>query len=287
MISPAEQALCVSRPQQIDHDRTATLQYLGNYVRELPVSIARMMENALDWEHLPYVHTASFTTIEAVGYGRWGWRAKSLAAGAEEHQLLELLVDHSRNYWATTVIAGPAANVEIHTQARSLADNAIEVDVRFYSSSPVPDEQVPLYHDVLTQQYTLLYDEDLELMAGRQRALDDRARWQASDTTVEPVLVGDVDDITRRGSVTIETASGRFCLRRFEQRWLVHSATCPHQLGPLDNASVDPDGCITCPWHGYRFVVESGENVEGKCGALAAPPELREVDGKLYLVSPA
>ena len=34
---------------------------------------------------------------------------------------------------------------------------------------------------------------------------------------------------------------------------------CPHQGGPLGQGSLD--GCIvTCPWHGWRFDVRSGQH---------------------------
>ena len=33
---------------------------------------------------------------------------------------------------------------------------------------------------------------------------------------------------------------------------------CPHRGGPLD-LDAARDGVVQCPWHGYRFVVETGE----------------------------
>lgn len=35
--------------------------------------------------------------------------------------------------------------------------------------------------------------------------------------------------------------------------------TCPHQGMPLDDAAIAPDGTLTCPFHGLRFDVCSGE----------------------------
>jgi len=31
------------------------------------------------------------------------------------------------------------------------------------------------------------------------------------------------------------------------------SAVCPHWGGPLGEGKVSADGCLTCPWHGWRF----------------------------------
>ena len=58
MLTDTEKDLTTSRSNSVDHDRVEDLHYLGNYVRRLPVSMARMMENAHDWEHLPYVHAS-------------------------------------------------------------------------------------------------------------------------------------------------------------------------------------------------------------------------------------
>ena len=82
----------------------------------------------------------------------------------------------------------------------------------------------------------------------------------------------------------IDTDRGRFCVRKHEGEWIAHSAECAHQLGPLENAVIAEDGSITCPWHGYRFCVKTGKNLDGKCASLATAPAVEEKDGLLYLV---
>ena len=57
--------------------------HVGTYRRVLPVSVERMYENALDWEHLPYVHAGSFKAIEPIDAGPWGWRAEIISARGE------------------------------------------------------------------------------------------------------------------------------------------------------------------------------------------------------------
>ena len=42
---------------------------------------------------------------------------------------------------------------------------------------------------------------------------------------------------------------------------------CPHRGGPLDEAPVEA-GCLTCPWHGYRFDVRTGRSADGRGLAL-------------------
>jgi len=283
-ITAREEELCRDKSMIIDHCRTTGLQLLGNYRRKLPVSMIRMMENALDWEHLPFVHASTFGDIRCIAQGKWGWRAKvsQTAVGAED-QVIELLLDRDRNYWATSIVSGPGQGVEIHTQASSLSDLEIEIDVRFYSSTEVAQNLLGIYFDVLTQQYALLYDEDVALMSGRQAALDDRERWaEAGSETIE-ILVGNVDMLAETGRCIVETASGRFCVRKFNDGWIAHSAICSHLLGPLGDSMINLDGTISCPWHGYRFDIETGENLDGKCRALQRAPRVRDVEGKLYL----
>jgi nitrite reductase/ring-hydroxylating ferredoxin subunit len=271
-----------ARPNIVDHERVASLQYLGNYERRLPVNMERMLENALDWEHLPHMHASSFADIACIDSGRWGWRAVALPAGDQaQEQVLELLVDHERNYWATTILSGGIAGIEIHTQATVVSAKEIAIDVRFFSSEPLPEELAQLFLSGLQQQYAVLYDEDVELMAGRQAALDDRARWL--DARGSRVLVGDAAALKAQGRATVECGDGRYCVRWSGEDWLVHSAVCAHLLGPLDG-ELNSDGSVTCPWHGFRFNVATGENLDGRCRALEAPPAIEEEAGRLYLV---
>ncbi len=37
---------------------------------------------------------------------------------------------------------------------------------------------------------------------------------------------------------------------------------CPHMGGPLSQATVCEDATLACPWHGYRFSLESGRLVD-------------------------
>lgn len=275
------------RSNRIDYTAVSTLHYLGNYVRKLPVNMARMIENAYDWEHLPFVHQSSFSSIALIESGLWGWRAKASLppVGSDNFQIIELLVDAPRNYWATTVLAGQGEAVQIHTQATELSRDAIEVDIRFYlPQAPADSSQSELILNYLQTQYGQLYDEDLGLMEGRQFALDQKQKPNPALVSRAEVLIGRVTDMDPDHSYIVELGSDLFAVRYWQRRWIVHSAICPHRLGPLGTAKIDSDGAITCPWHGYRFDIESGKNDGGKCASLKAAPKLVERDGNIYLV---
>ena len=65
---------------------------------------------------------------------------------------------------------------------------------------------------------------------------------------------------------------------------VAHAAVCPHWLGPLDAASLE-DGALRCPWHGYRFDVRSGCNLDGRRLRLPPAPRVRVGrDGAVELV---
>ena len=84
-ITAADRAGFAGRPSEIDCSVTARLHFLGSYVRRIPSNLTRMMENAHDWEHLPFVHPSSFAAIAEVQSGGWGWRCKTaLQDGAAE-----------------------------------------------------------------------------------------------------------------------------------------------------------------------------------------------------------
>lgn len=290
MLSEIERVKSDARANMIDHDRIDRLHYLGNYVRRLPTNMARMIENAYDWEHLPYVHPSSFASIDLIDSGPWGWRARIGVPGTMEptFQMLDLLVDADRNYWVSTVFNGPGEGIEIHTQATTLNDDEIQVDVRFYvPEAPGGEAASASILSYMQSQYARLYDEDIDLMQGRQSALEDRARWRGNSAGRNEIAVGRVTDLARDKTHVVETETSRFCVRWWQDQWIAHAAVCPHLLGPLSAGQIDETGQLTCPWHGYRFDVLTGENAEGKCGALASAPDLIERDGMLVLVADA
>ncbi len=199
----------------------------GEYRRELAASLARMAENALDWEHLPHLHAASFASIRLIGADAAGWRAEATLPGGGHDIALALRLSgdvaagHVR--WVTTTHVGGRLVSRIDTDAVATGARSCRIHVRFFAAAAGMD-------DYFRDLYARLYDEDEAMMVARQRAIDSPDRGFR-------VLGG----------------------------WRVPNA-CPHLGLPLD-AEPDADGIVTCPWHGYRFDVRSGRCVSGAdCG---------------------
>lgn len=58
-------------------------------------------------------------------------------------------------------------------------------------------------------------------------------------------------------------------------------STCPHQGAPLSEGWVD-DGCVTCPWHAWTFVLETGKMTLGEHGGIETF-EVQIREGVIYV----
>lgn len=207
---------------------------VATYRRDVEAALGRVWENVLDWEHLPWLHRDTFAAVALRARGRWGWRAAVRLAGAEGAAPLdvEVRIDRARGAYDTRTLAGAGAGTTIHTRLEPLGDRCTRVTVDF----DVPDVDAaaaPVVGHAYTALYARLWDEDEAMMRGRQAVLDGRAAPELREVAVggRPV--------------------------RFRP-------TCPHLGGPLDAAPVDAGGCVTCPWHGYRFDLRTGRSADGR-----------------------
>ena len=262
---------------------------VGQYRRIMPVTMARMMENALDWEHLPTLHADNFASIDLIDSGPWGWRATadlpSKGGGAPTRsQIIELLLDTQNHCWVTTILGGTGAGNQIHTQARMVADDQLEVCVDFYvPDSGFSDEQYRQYGEALSAVYAQLYDEDEGMMARRQDEMD---AWAAARRSTPPadgrVDVGALEDLQSAGAQIVPFGGGRFKLLWDGDAVSIFSVRCPHMLGPLDDEEIC-DGRVACPWHGYVFDTKTGR-CDGHPGLrLETPPHVTVSDGRIIL----
>lgn len=117
----------------------------------------------------------------------------------------------------------------------------------------------------------------LHLAAGlRERRID--AHTPEAEGLVE---AGRALDIPENRARIVNAGGERVAIFRYDGKISAISNVCRHQNGPLGEGRI-VDGCVTCPWHGYQYLPESG----------ASPPPFLEkvatyrtriVDGIVYL----
>lgn len=101
----------------------------------------------------------------------------------------------------------------------------------------------------------------LHLAAARREVAVDREPFAEEGW----VPVCGVDDIAEGRARVLAAGGERVAVFRHGDGFSAVSNVCQHQNGPLGEGRI-VDGCITCPWHGYQYLPESG----------ASPPPFTE-----------
>jgi nitrite reductase/ring-hydroxylating ferredoxin subunit len=250
-----------------------TLPHVATYTRELPVSLVRMYENAIDGEHLPWLHKDSFAALTIIEKGDWGWRGqgyfqpRSFMTWTE----LELRLDRDNNRWVTTTLRGLGKGTQIVTHALPLAEDRIKVVVDFYVPK-LPGFLHSLYARQFLKTYSKLYDEDLWMMSTRQQQLDRKSEKKPQEIATE-LHLGSVKSVRKSVPFSFEQQHKKYQLVEINGELIAYTATCPHMLGPLEDAGVE-QGQVTCPWHGYRFDVITRECTSGQHCKLPPAPQI-------------
>ena len=281
------------RPQETlpveEHPRG--LHHAGRYVRHMPVTLERMFENALDWEHLPWLHASTFAAIRKTAGGDDFWRAEVEFCGPSPDAPtrpgeVELRLDTAVGRWITTTRMDPKRPAsEVWTRAIEASEGrGIRVVVDFYV--PLPEaiaadsqgkqHQLAAIGRALCATYERLYDEDEAMMREREEALGELRRRGERSGDPPSLRLGPAT--TLGFPLEVEFAGRRWRVIEHGGRLAVHAALCPHWLGPLD-AAPDAAGTIACPWHGYRFDLASGREVTGRSCRLPIAPEVTVDEG--------
>lgn len=204
---------------------------VATYERSVRASLDRVRENVLDWEHLPWLHPETFSHVRLLDRRRDGFRVESALRGAPADLLqLDVCFEPGGLTYHSRTVEGRGAGTDIVTRLEVLDANATGVAVEFLVPEVGPDRTARL-GAFYVQLYTLLWDQDEAMMMRRQAFLDGRLANAMREVEVNGVRVR-------------------------------HATVCPHLGGPLDDAPVE-DGCVRCPWHGYRFDLRTGRDAGG------------------------
>ena len=105
---------------------------------------------------------------------------------------------------------------------------------------------------------------------------DERLVEGAGETRLAWHRVAEPDALPDRGMMAVSAGTRGLILVRQGGSYRAFQQSCPHQGGPLGEGSLE-DGHVVCPWHGWRFSVESGQAAtEGEPGLAAFDVELRD-----------
>lgn len=90
--------------------------------------------------------------------------------------------------------------------------------------------------------------------AFKEAPADREVRRAVSEDFVD---VCHVDDIRENRARIVCLSGERVAVFKYDGKISAVSNVCQHQNGPLGEGKI-VDGCITCPWHGYQYLPETG-----------------------------
>lgn len=102
----------------------------------------------------------------------------------------------------------------------------------------------------------------LHIMSAVVERRNDVARSPEADGYVS---VCGVEQIPEKRACVVSCGGERVAVFRYDDKISAISNVCQHQNGPLGEGKII-DGCVTCPWHGYQYLPDSG----------ASPPPFTE-----------
>ena len=207
------------------------LARVSTYERTVRASLDLVRENVLDWEHLPWLHPETFSHVRLLDRRRDGFRVESALRGVPADLLqIDVRFEAGGLTYHSRTVEGHGVGTDIVTRLEVLDAHATGVAVEFLVPEVAP-ERAARIGAFYVQLYTLLWDQDEAMMMRRQAFLDGRLANAMREVEVNGVRIR-------------------------------HATVCPHLGGPLDDAPVE-DGCVRCPWHGYRFDLRTGRNADG------------------------
>lgn len=256
--------------------RTARLSLVGTYERVVGASVERVWENVFDWEHLPWLHRSTFTEMTLLARGPDFWRASvTLASLVARRMVIELRAERARRRWVTRTLEGLGVGSEIVTRLEPMGERRTGIRVEFHVAGAA--RLLGRWSGAgYRRLYARLWDEDEAMMRHRQAVLDGKAERRAKKAEGDeeppaPMSLGGEAAVRARLPCVVDTVRGRVRVVDVAGQLYAHLTECPHLGGPLEHAPV-VDGTITCPWHGYRFDLESGAPLgDHRCRLLAGP----------------
>ena len=74
------------------------------------------------------------------------------------------------------------------------------------------------------------------------------------------VTVARVEEVAPGTVAAVEAGGEPIALANVEGRFYAMQGACLHLGGPLGEGRLDAENYLTCPWHGWKYNVETGKN---------------------------
>jgi 3-phenylpropionate/trans-cinnamate dioxygenase ferredoxin component len=95
------------------------------------------------------------------------------------------------------------------------------------------------------------------------------------------VKVGRIEEIPAGEGRVVDVGGQALAVFNVDGRFYAIDNRCVHRDGPLGEGLLDGH-VVMCPWHGWRFDVRSGKNVNNPAVAVPCFPVTVE-DGSIYV----
>lgn len=301
----------------------AWVPHVGQYQRRMPVSLARMYENALDWEHLPWLHSSSFTAIECIESGDWGWRAWATLASAKNsggpshrlwgqalakslrHQPLQLLSFASSLLMQSIAAKRGGSRVllelRLDTHKKRWITTTLDgvgkgtqiwTQVLEHGAEDIEvqvDFFVPNIPQAMAAPIGQYYQQLYQRLYDEDQDMMERRQQalalvkQKPDSKEKQLVLGGIESLKKQLPLTVTVGGKEWQVVQHDGGIAVHHRLCPHMLGPLDRGRVTENGAVVCPWHGYEFSLADGSNLSGQRCKLPKPPKVTIDDQQVVL----
>ena len=89
------------------------------------------------------------------------------------------------------------------------------------------------------------------------------------------------DEVTETSPKEVVLGEHILAIFRHQDRLYAIDGMCAHQGGPIAEGTVE-HGCVTCPWHGWQYELETGIQTINR-QPLQRTYDIREQDGDIQV----
>jgi methionine sulfoxide reductase heme-binding subunit len=169
--------------------------------------------------------------------------------GAVAFAILFVMAATSHDFWNTNL--GPSFWKTLHMGVYT----AYVLLIAHIALGVIQYEKSPVYVALLVA--AIIGVGVLHIYTGERERKRDLAADPLREGWIEVALARDMLD--NRARIVVPPQGERIAVFRYGNKISAVSNVCRHQGGPLGEGRII-DGCITCPWHGFQFLPDSGRS---------------------------